>query len=46
MSNYLTKDINYGQPIDSSAVDLLGKIATLKQQKYDANQIEIHDSFV
>ena len=44
MSNYLTKDINYGQPIDSSAVDLLGKIATLKQQKYDANQKEIQDS--
>jgi len=44
MSNYLTKDINYGQPIDSSAVDLLGKVATLKQQKYDANQKEIQDS--
>lgn len=37
MANYMSSPVDYGKTIDSSATDLLGKVATLKQQKYDAN---------
>lgn len=42
MSNYLSKPIQYSNTIDTSAIDLFGKVATMKQQKYDVavNQIQ------
>jgi hypothetical protein len=42
MSNYLSKKIEYSDTIDTSAIDLFGKVAMMKQQKYDVaeNQIQ------
>lgn len=42
MSNYLSKPIQYSNTIDTSGIELFGKIATMKQQKYDVavDQIE------
>jgi len=37
MSNYASRPIDYGHAIDTSAIDLFGKVATIKQGRYDTN---------
>lgn len=44
MSNYLNAPLQYSNTIDSSAVDLFGRVATMKQQKYDANQNQLQQT--
>lgn len=38
MSNYLSQPIQYSNVIDTSGIEIAAKVATIKQQKYDANQ--------
>lgn len=44
MSNYLSRPLVYSDTLDTSAVDLFGKISTLKQQKFDSSQAQIQNT--